>query len=109
MVEYANRDAKDPIAKNSDGTETGDVVQVGEGINIQGGYLFKNNWELSGRYSGVTLDENITGIMPEKQYTFGISKYIVGHSLKVQTDISYVDFLNKTDQYLYRLQLDIHF
>ena len=109
MVEYADRDAKDPIAKNSDGTETGDVVQVGEGINIQGGYLFKNNWELSGRYSGVTLDENITGIMPEKQYTFGISKYIVGHSLKVQTDISYVDFLNKTDQYLYRLQLDIHF
>jgi hypothetical protein len=109
MTEYADRDAKDPIARNSDGTETGQVVQVGEGINIQGGYLFKNNWELSGRYSGVTLDENITGITPEKQYTFGISKYIVGHSLKVQTDISYIDFLNKTDQYLYRLQLDIHF
>ena len=35
---------KDPIARNSDGTETGQVVQVGEGINIQGGYLFKNNW-----------------------------------------------------------------
>lgn len=109
MIEYADRDAKDPIAKNSDGTETGDVVQVGSGINIQGGYLFKNNWEISGRYSNVTLDEKITGRVPDVQYTFGISKFIVGHSLKVQTDISLIDFENRTDQYLYRLQLDIHF
>ncbi|WP_104734850.1 porin [Hanstruepera ponticola] len=109
MTEYAVRDADDPIAKNSDGTETGDVVQIGEGINIQGGYLFKNNWEISGRYSGVTLDENITGKNPEQQYTFGISKYIVGHSLKVQTDFSLIDFENQSDQYLYRLQFDIHF
>ena len=109
MTEYADRDASDPIARNSDGTETGDVVQIGEGINIQGGYLFKNNWEISGRYSGVTLDENITGKNPEEQYTFGISKYIVGHSLKVQTDFSFIDFENQSDQYLYRLQFDIHF
>ncbi|WP_191858224.1 porin [Hanstruepera ponticola] len=109
MTEYAVRDADDPIARNSDGTETGDVVQIGEGINIQGGYLFKNNWEISGRYSGVTLDENITGKNPEQQYTFGISKYIVGHSLKVQTDFSLIDFENQSDQYLYRLQFDIHF
>ncbi|PNQ72053.1 porin [Hanstruepera neustonica] len=109
MTEYANRDAKDPIAKNSDGTETGDVVQVGEGLNIQTGYLFKNNWEVSGRYSTATLDENITGKSPEKQYTFGISKYIVGHSLKVQTDFSLIDIENQGDQYLCRLQFDIHF
>ena len=46
MAEYADRDASDPIAKNSDGSETGDIVQVGKGINIQSGYLFKNNWEI---------------------------------------------------------------
>lgn len=109
MTEYAHRDADDPIAKNSDGTETGDVVQIGEGLNIQSGYLFKNNWEVSGRYSSATLDEVITGRSPEKQYTFGISKYIVGHSLKVQTDISLIDIENSNDRYLYRLQFDIHF
>ena len=109
MAEYADRDAKDPIAKNSDGTETGDVVQVGTGINIQTGYLFKNNWEVSGRYSSVELDQNITGKDPEHQYTFGVSKYIVGHSLKVQSDISLIDVANQGDQYLYRLQFDIHF
>ena len=109
MAEYADRDAKDPIAKNSDGTETGDVVQVGTGLNIQSGYLFKNNWEVSGRYSSVELDKVITGIDPEHQYTFGVSKYIVGHSLKVQSDISLIEIANQGDQYLYRLQFDIHF
>lgn len=109
MAEYADRDALDPIAKNSDGTETGAVVQVGKGINIQSGYLFKNNWEVSGRYSTVELDENITGIMPENQYTLGLSKFIVGHSLKIQTDVSFIDVLNQGEQVLYRLQFDIHF
>jgi hypothetical protein len=109
MAEYADRDAKDPIAKNSDGTETGDVVEVGNGINIQSGYLFKNNWEISGRYSSVELNKNITGIDPEHQYTFGVSKFISGHSLKVQSDISFIDIANQGNQVLYRLQFDIHF
>jgi len=109
MAEYADRDAKDPIAKNSDGTETGRVVQIGTGLNIQSGYLFKNNWEVSGRYSSVELDQNITGTMPENQYTLGLSKFIVGHSLKVQTDVSLIDVANLGDQVLYRLQFDIHF
>ena len=84
-------------------------MQVGTGLNIQSGYLFKNNWEVSGRYSSVELDKVITGIDPEHQYTFGVSKYIVGHSLKVQSDISLIEIANQRDQYLYRLQFDIHF
>jgi hypothetical protein len=109
MAEYADRDAKDAIAKNTDGTETGDVVQIGKGLNIQSGYLFKNNWEVSGRYSTVKLDENITGKMKESQYTLGLSKFIVGHSLKIQTDVSYIDVANLGEKLLYRLQFDIHF
>ncbi|MGB5666758.1 MAG: porin, partial [Maribacter sp.] len=50
MGEYANRDAKDAIAKNSDGSLTGDEVQVGNGFNLQAGYLFPSNWEVSGRF-----------------------------------------------------------
>jgi hypothetical protein len=109
MAEYADRDAKDAIAKNTDGTETGDVVQIGKGLNIQSGYLFKNNWEVSGRYSNVKLNKNITGKMPENQYTLGLSKFIVGHSLKIQTDVSYIDVANLGEKLLYRLQFDIHF
>lgn len=109
MIEYAKRDADDPIAKNSDGTPTGDVVQVGNGINIQSGYLFKNNWEITGRFTNTYLDETITGRGHQNQYTFGLSKYIVGHSLKVQTDFSVLDLENQNTRYMYRLQLDLHF
>ncbi|WP_086476389.1 MULTISPECIES: porin [Arenibacter] len=109
MGEYAHRTAKDPIAKNSDGSLTGDIVQVGDGLNLQSGYLFNNNWEVSGRYTHIALDKLITGNPKENQYTLGLSKYIVGHKLKVQTDLSYMSVNGGTDELMYRLQFDIHF
>lgn len=109
MGEYANRDAKDPLAKNSDDTLTGDEVQVGDAFNIQAGYLFPSNWEVSGRYTDINLDQAITGRNPETQYTLGLSKFIVGHKLKVQTDLSYLSVDGGTDRLMYRLQLDVHF
>jgi hypothetical protein len=47
-------------------------------------------------------------------YTFGLSRYIVGHSLKIQSDVSY---LVETDQqtaasdgeYLVRFQVEVAF
>ncbi|QNM85421.1 porin [Polaribacter pectinis] len=109
MAEYANRTAGDALAKNSDGTLTGDEVQVGNGLNLQTGYLLSKTLEVSARYTNVTLDKNITGKGAENQYTLGLSKYIAGHKLKVQTDVSYTDIGFKTNQLLYRLQVDIHF
>ena len=109
MGEYASRDAKDPIAKNSDGTATGDVVQIGNGLNLQAGYLFKNNYEVTGRYTSIDLDKNITGKALEQQYTLGVSKFIVGHKLKIQTDVSYLSKESSNNQLMYRLQFDIHF
>ena len=108
MGEYALRDAKDPLAKNSDNTLTGDKVLTGNSLNLMTGYLLKNNWEVSGRYTNVTYDQFL-GKGAENQYTFGISKYIAGHKLKVQTDLSYLDVVNKTNKLMYRLQVDIHF
>lgn len=109
MAEYADRDAKDPFAKNLDGTLTGDIVQVGKGLNLQTGYLFKTNWEVSGRYTNIQLDKSITGKDAESQYTLGVSKYIVGHKLKVQTDISHLEIANGNNELMYRLQFDLHF
>lgn len=108
MGEYANRDAKDAYAKNSDGALTDVEVQVGNGLNLQAGYLFKSNWEVAGRYTNIAYDKTITGRDIENQYTLGVSKYIVGHKLKVQSDISYLDF-GSNDKLMYRLQFDIHF
>ena len=109
MGEYANRDAEDAIAKNEDGTATGMTVQVGNGLNLQAGYLFKNNWEIASRYSNVNFDENITGKAMTDQYTLGVSKYIVGHKLKVQSDFTYIDTEHTNSKLAFRLQFDIHF
>ena len=110
MAEYANRQADNPIAVNSDGSETGDVVDVGDGLNLVSGYLFDNDVELTGRYTTISLDKEITGSDFQSQYTFGLSKYFKGHKLKVQTDVSYLDIENNdTSGLMYRMQFELHF
>src|SRR5690606_12213810 len=110
MAEYARRNAENPVATNSDGTATGDVVNVGNGLNFQAGYVFKNNFQVTGRYTNISLEEAITGAGVESQFTIGLSKYLVGHKLKVQTDLSLNDYEENIDNSLmYRLQIDFHF
>ena len=109
MGEYAKRSAGNEIATEVDGTTpTGDVVLTGNALNLQAGYLFKSNYEIAARYT--TLDyETITSALPTEQYTLGASKYIVGHKLKVQTDISYTSLDGKDDNIMFRMGFDIHF
>lgn len=108
MGEFADRYADEAIAVENDGKPTGDIVQVGNALNFQAGYLLKNNWEVTGRYTNLNYDA-IVGKNLEEQYTFGISKYIVGHNLKVQSDISYTTEDSNGSGLMYRLQFDIHF
>jgi hypothetical protein len=42
-------------------------------------------------------------------YTLGFSRYVVGHKLKVQSDISYTIEEGSDDNLMYRLQIDLHF
>lgn len=109
MGEYALRNASNPIAKNSDGTLTGAIVNEGRAYNLQAGYLLKSNYEIAGRYTNVKFDKEITGKGFEKQTTLGISKYVVGHKLKIQTDVSYLSKEIGTDEVMWRLQFDLHF
>jgi len=109
LGEYADRTADDPIAINSDGSLTGDIVEVGKSINLQAGILSKSNWQFLGRYTHVELDKEITGNDPVDQYTVGVSKYLVGHKLKVQSDMSMTDRNRDTNEFMFRLQFEIHF
>jgi len=115
MGEFADRDAKDPIVKESyidrdaDGKAKHDtVVQVGNALNLQAGYLCKSNWEVVARYTSINFD-SIVGKDLEQQYTLGVSRYVVGHSLKIQSDISYTTEAGDGSGLMYRLQFDIHF
>jgi len=108
MAEYADKQADDVFAKNSDGTLTGDNVTAGTGLSIQSGYLFKSNWEVATRYTTIDPDEELNKEITN-QYTLGGSRYFVGHKLKVQGDLSYTTEEGEDDNIMYRLQFDLHF
>lgn len=98
MGEYANRDTNE----NAVGT-----VKNGNSLNLQAGYLCKSNWEVAGRYTNVKFNG---ADFSTNYYTVGVSKFIVGHKLKVQSDLTYADQTGLDSGGLeYRLQFDIHF
>ena len=103
MSEYANKTAsKDVDASNRFNTGTGFVFQTG--------YLLKSNLEIAGRYTQITPDNTtFSGLKEETEYTLGLSKYFVGHSLKIQTDASFVDILNNDNIFRYRFQVELSF
>ncbi|NQX96579.1 MAG: porin [Flavobacteriales bacterium] len=110
MGEYAVRTAEQDSVMNVDGTKTGQVISVGKGMNFQMGYMFKNNWEVAGRYTLTDWNTDVTGKEAQTQYTLGLSKFFVGHKLKVQTDVTYSTTENNPNSDLiYRMQFDVHF
>jgi hypothetical protein len=78
---------------------------TGQAVNLQAGYLLKNNWEPSARFTYMSP----TSSNKANEYTSGLSIYVVGHKLKFQADLSYRDVLNKDDKLFYRMQVDLHF
>lgn len=108
MAEYADKQADEIFATNSDGTFTGENVNAGTGYVVQAGYLLKNNIEFAGRYTTIDPAKELTKEIIN-QYTIGASKYIVGHKLKVQSDVSYTTEKGQDDNIMYRLQFDLHF
>ncbi len=119
MAEYANKTTADGNSdvkdKNTDLITVG-TYYTGSGFSAQAGWMFENNVEVTGRYTSITPDPGVAN--NETEYTLGLSKYFVGHKLKVQTDISYRELgvagsaggnLGKDDILFWRLQMDIHF
>ena len=102
--EYANRVATDGGPIN----ELNEIYHTGSALNLQTGYLFKNNWELAGRYTQVNFEDE-TGLDNFTQYTVGFSKYIVGHNLKIQGDFGITQEANNNDILFIRLQTEFNF
>jgi len=108
MFEYAKRHSKSPIATDEQGNLTGEMVNIGYGFNTQMGYLINRKWEISSRFTHINLDK-LVNIPRENQYTIGVSNFIKEHHLKVQSEFTYIDYLENKNQLLFRIQFDIHF
>lgn len=109
--EYANRKTKNGSAvvySIVDLLPTREAYYTGSSINLQMGYLMKNNWEIAGRYTQVK-PETITLNNDINEYTIGFSRYVVGHNLKVQGDISLTQEDNNDNTIMFRLQTEFNF
>ena len=111
MGEYADNRV---VGLDSDSRESlidanGRSYFTGQGINTQISYLFQNNIELATRYSRIMPDTEVS-FAGVNEYTFGLSKYVVGHSLKIQADVSLIDETGVSNNTLrYRLQTEFAF
>ena len=98
--EYAKRAVKDPVTVNTANAQR--FIYDGTGIMSQMSYLFKNNFELAGRYSNTKPSSKLYQNseytnLNEKQmenYEIGVNKYLNGHRLKIQSGLMYSKFTN---------------
>lgn len=74
------------------GSNETSFIYTGKGINVQTSYIFPSNWEIALRNSTMLPDSEVqdfAGYKNLNQTTFGVTKYLKGHSLKIQADASY--------------------
>lgn len=109
MAEYANKKSNgSPVVEVAGSGKVTEAFFTGTGYNIQAGYLFKNNFELAGRYTLIN-PEYITQRVNNTQYTLGLSKYIADHTVKFQTDVSLLQEGSDSEEVMYRFQVEIGF
>jgi hypothetical protein len=98
------------MGEYADRTAGSNLVRVGDGLNLATGYLFKSNWELASRYTNVSVawfDGAADKVEERNEYTVGVSRYVAGHNLKIQSDLSYIDIVGKGSRIGFRLQVEI--
>ncbi|MEZ4720953.1 MAG: porin [Flavobacteriales bacterium] len=109
LAEAAYRNTNHPTYVDANGNSH----NTGFGYTVQAGYLLPSNYEFAGRYTRVSpIAGMASSFVNTEQYTLGVSKYIYGHDLKVQTDLTYEregygTFAN--ENLIFRLQTELSF
>ncbi len=109
MAEYVNKKVTtgSPVIVDALG-DFKESFYTGSAMNIQLGYLFANNIEIATRYTAVHPEKRTLNNELE-QFTLGLSKYVVGHNLKVQSDFSLLKEEHKADRFQVRVQVELSF
>lgn len=110
-AEWVRRNSPDPVTTNNAGAFQ--YVYAGEGYNVQTSYLFPNNYELAARYSIVQPFSDIYAFENQtEQLSIGATKYLKGHRVKLQSDLTYQWQQNELgnltrDQWIWRFQVEL--
>lgn len=90
MSAYMNRSTTDALTYNPQNLDDFRYVFVGEGLDLQASYVFRNYYEVVGRFSQQWMDKKIRMYEPNRQqFSLGVNKYIWKHQLKLQTEATY--------------------
>ncbi len=86
--EYLRRTVNDPYTYDSSGEML--YAFAGDGFNHQVSYLFKNYYELAGRYTRLTVADALQPILDDTEIIeLGITKYLNKHRIKIQLNANY--------------------
>jgi hypothetical protein len=71
-------------------TEISNYLVLGNGYNIQGGYVTKSGFSLDFKYEKLTkeFDNNYSLLSNQDAFTIGFTKYIKGNNLKIQSSVT---------------------
>ncbi len=113
-TDVMGRLASSPVIQTPDGEKK--YILTGTGVNVQTSYIFPSNWEIALRNSTIIPDKEVREGINYRTYnqsTFGVTKYLIGHQLKVQADISY-NYKNQYspsayDRWQLRFQVELGF
>jgi len=92
VSEFYNRNSdKAIITNNIDSTQSNYVI-AGNSFMIQSGYFVSKTNEVAIRYAQINPDTKVASIMnAQKEYVIGFSHYFNKHSLKIQSDVTYLE------------------
>ncbi len=109
-TDFMGRTCSDPLFDPA----TNAYVYTGSGLNAQASYLFRKKWEVAVRNSTLFPDGDVqqyAGYERWNQTTVGVTRYIIGHSLKVQADMSYNNITKAANpdynRWEFRFQLEL--
>jgi hypothetical protein len=110
--EYLYRSTDQAKTFNSDSALR--YVYAGQGVNTQASYCFKNKFEIAVRHSLLIPHAQLETLENQKsEYAICLSKYIMRHRLKVQTDFTYHREYNATksvrdrNNFSWRFQIEL--
>jgi phosphate-selective porin OprO/OprP len=90
MAAYMSRATDNAITVNPLDITKKQAVFVGHGIDTQLSYVFPSKYSLAGRYSTQKVGADIETISPNvDEYAISLSRYLLDHKLKIQTEFSY--------------------
>ena len=117
VADYMGRHTPQPVTDApADGPAQSEAfIYTGSGLNIQTSYLFNQKWEIALRNSTMFPSAQarpLVGYKTWNQSTIGVTRYLIGHSLKFQVDLSYnyrseVTLAPDYDRWMVRFQVEL--